>query len=218
MALHRQSINDPDGAAAYRRRIVKPFTKVGAAVLSLDHVVKDPDKNRGGYALGSVHKGNGLNGALFLLENQEAFGKGTRGVSHIFVTKDRPGRLRQEGQPTKISRKTILATMVVDCHIPENPEFHLYAPKSVADPIDDAAADIALRDRAWDILRQYGPLPTRALRAKLGGRTAAVGPALEPATCATTGTSRSCASPARRTRGAATTSCAARSTSRPSGE
>ncbi|WP_098956474.1 hypothetical protein [Pseudonocardia sp. N23] len=59
MALHGQAIREEDGAAAFRAALVKPFTRAGAAVVSLDHVVKDPEK-RGGYALGSIYKGNGL--------------------------------------------------------------------------------------------------------------------------------------------------------------
>ena len=42
-------------------------------------------------AYGSVHKGNALNGARFALQNVEPFGRGMRGRSHLFVTKDRPG-------------------------------------------------------------------------------------------------------------------------------
>ncbi len=46
MSLHGWGIHDEDGAAAYRRHLVKPFTAVGAAVLSADHVVKDREKTR----------------------------------------------------------------------------------------------------------------------------------------------------------------------------
>jgi hypothetical protein len=44
MSLHGQAIREEDGAAAFRRRLVKPFTAVGAAVLSLDRVVKDRER------------------------------------------------------------------------------------------------------------------------------------------------------------------------------
>jgi hypothetical protein len=96
MSLHGMKIREEDGAAAYRRRLVKPCTKVGAAVLSADHVVKDRDK-RGRDPLGSIHKGNGLTGSLIELENTEPFGRGRSGASHVFVNKDRPGYLRQHG-------------------------------------------------------------------------------------------------------------------------
>lgn len=114
MALHSQKINDPDGAADFRRKLVKPWTRRGAAVAAADHVVKDPGQNGMGYALGSVHKLNGLSGAGFLVENREAFGEGMKGNSGIYVVKDRPGQLRKAGKATAVPRKFHLAEMVID--------------------------------------------------------------------------------------------------------
>ena len=114
MALHAQKIYDPDGAAEFRRRLVKPWTRHGAAVACADHVVKDPNVNGSGYALGSVHKLNGLSGAGFLVENREAFGEGMKGNSGIYVVKDRPGQLRKAGKATGVARKFHLAEMVID--------------------------------------------------------------------------------------------------------
>ncbi len=113
MALHAQAIREEDGAAEFRRLLVKPWTAVGAAVAACDHVVKDAEA-RGRYALGSVHKGNALNGSLIVLENAEPFGRGERGVSRVYVTKDRPGHLRRHGQKTKIPGKSYLGMLVVD--------------------------------------------------------------------------------------------------------
>jgi hypothetical protein len=114
MALHGWSIREEDGAARFRRYLVKPFTAVGVATLSADHVVKDTER-RGRTALGSIHKVNGLSGALFLLETAEPFGRGARGRSHLSVLKDRPGYLRQHGRPDKSQRgKTYLGELVVD--------------------------------------------------------------------------------------------------------
>lgn len=113
MALHGQAIREEDGAADFRRRLVKPCTAVGAATLGADHVVKDRERRDLG-PLGSVHKGNGLSGSLILLENAEPFGRGARGRSHVFVTKDRPGHLRRAGKATKVPGKTLIGELVVD--------------------------------------------------------------------------------------------------------
>lgn len=129
MALHAQKINDPDGAADFRRRLVKPWTRHGVAVASADHVVKDPNQNGAGYALGSVHKLNGLSGAGFLVENREAFGEGMKGNSGIYVVKDRPGRLRKAGKPTNVARKFHVAEMVID-DSGDQWAFMLHAPKT----------------------------------------------------------------------------------------
>lgn len=114
MALHGMGINDADGASDWRRRIVRPWTRVGAAVVSLDHVVKDQEKNRQGYASGNAGKGNGITGAQFLVENLEPFGLGRDGASMVTVTKDRPAQLRRLGRPTKIPRKFFLGMLRVE--------------------------------------------------------------------------------------------------------
>lgn len=113
MSLHGHAIREEDGAAAFRRHLVKPCTAVGAATLSADHVVKDRERQGRG-PLGSVHKGNAVNGSLILIENAEPFGRGQRGRSHVFVTKDRPGHLRAAGRPTKTPGKTFMGELVVD--------------------------------------------------------------------------------------------------------
>lgn len=144
MALHGQKINDPDGAADFRRRLVKPWTRHGAAVAAADHVTKDPSVNGQGYALGSVHKLNGLSGAGFLVENREAFGEGLKGNSGIYVVKDRPGLLRKAGKPTSVPRKFHVAEMVID-DTGDAWSFELYAPRP--DEVDDPAFAEAQADR-----------------------------------------------------------------------
>lgn len=64
-----------DGAARFRRRLVSPFTRAGAAVLACDHLPMVHDASRRD-AYGSVHKGNALDGARILLENTAPFGRG----------------------------------------------------------------------------------------------------------------------------------------------
>jgi hypothetical protein len=134
MSLHRWGIRDEDGAASFRRYLVMPCTRVGAATMSADHVVKDKEA-RGRNAIGSIHKGNGLSGSLILLENAEPFGRGQRGRSHVFVTKDRPGFLRRYGRAdVKVPGKTFLGELVVDDSQRFVPDLELkfWAPKEPA--------------------------------------------------------------------------------------
>jgi len=130
MGLHGMPINDPEGATAWRNRLVKPFTTAGAAVLSADHVVKDADR-RTRYSFGSGHKGNALNGAMFELVNTEPFGRGRRGRSRLTVNKDRPGHLRRRGLPAP-GGKFYVGDLVVDDRRTFTPilEAVLYAPKA----------------------------------------------------------------------------------------
>lgn len=114
MALHGWDIRDESGVAAFRRTLIKPFKKIGAATLICDHVVKDREK-RGRTPLGSIHKLNGLDGAGLLLENVDPMGQGKRGASKLYVTKDRPGALRKHGSvDNSLPGKTYMGMFIVD--------------------------------------------------------------------------------------------------------
>ncbi|MEN3223392.1 hypothetical protein PUR22_21345 [Mycolicibacterium porcinum] len=128
MSLHGADIMAADGAASFRRNLILPCTRRGVATLACDHLpmVRDPGRRD---AYGSVHKGNALDGARIVLENEEPCGRGRRGVSHAFVTKDRPGYLRAHGRRTKTPGKTFIGTLVVDDSDPFRPfEMPFYAP------------------------------------------------------------------------------------------
>jgi hypothetical protein len=128
MSLHGDDSMATDGAAAFRRNIIKPCLRAGAATLSCDHVVKNSD-NRGRYAIGSGHKVNAIDGAAFLVENMEPFGRGLRGASSVYVTKDRPGQLRTHGKPTGIPGKTFIGVLVVDSTGDSSDFLTFWAPK-----------------------------------------------------------------------------------------
>jgi hypothetical protein len=180
MSLHRFGILDVDGAAAYRRVLVKPCTATGAVVLSADHVVKDRDK-RFRDPLGSIHKGNGLTGSLILLENVEPFGRGQKGASHVFVTKDRPGYLRRHGRPGKLPGKTYMGTLTLDDTRQHHqyPDLTFLAPRepdaATVEPVTQAEADDAAVLAAVNKLKEAGRQATmRAVEANAGiskGRT-----------------------------------------------
>jgi hypothetical protein len=70
MALHTADSMAADGASTFRRRLIVPFLRAGAATIACDHVPMSRDPNRRD-AYGSVHKGNTLDGARIALENVE---------------------------------------------------------------------------------------------------------------------------------------------------
>ena len=85
-------------------------------------------------------------GARFVIENAKPFGRGLRGVSYVFVTKDRPGQLRAHGKPTKLPGKTFFGTLIVDADLGSSADFRLglYAPSDD----DDTAATAGGSDLA----------------------------------------------------------------------
>jgi hypothetical protein len=146
MSLIGADIMAADGAATFRRRLITPFLRAGAASIACDHLpmVRDPHRRD---AYGSVHKGNALDGARIVLENTASFGRRMRGVSYLFVTKDRPGQLRARGRPSKLPGKTFIGTLVVDDSETFGPDFAMrfFAPKDDDQPSvdDDMATGLA---------------------------------------------------------------------------
>ncbi|WP_234808623.1 hypothetical protein [Mycolicibacter terrae] len=134
MALHSAGIKDVEGAAEFRRRLILPCLRAGAATLACDHLPMIRDAGRRD-AIGSVHKGNALDGARILLENVEPFGRGLRGASRVYITKDRPGYLRAQGEPSRaVPGKTYMGTLVVDDTDSAGPDFMtIWAPKADSD-------------------------------------------------------------------------------------
>ncbi|MEB4208752.1 bifunctional DNA primase/polymerase [Mycobacterium sp. 94-17] len=113
MALHGAEIKAAEGASEFRRRLVTPFLRAGAAVLSCDHLPMGTDHTRRD-AYGTVHKGNAIDGARFVLVNKEPFGRGMRGMSHVYLTKDRPGALRIHGRQTGVPGKSYFGALAID--------------------------------------------------------------------------------------------------------
>lgn len=94
---------DPNGnkdIAEFSFILPKQLQAYGAAVVCLDHLTKSTE-GRGRYALGGVHKLNGLDGAAYILENREPIGHDLKGRSYVRIAKDRPGQLRRHAENGK---------------------------------------------------------------------------------------------------------------------
>ncbi|MET8401419.1 AAA family ATPase [Streptomyces sp900116325] len=126
MSLFGLELKDNTDIAKFGRVLLRPLMNAGAAVVTLDHVVKSTE-NRGRYSIGGVHKLNGLNGVMYMLENRRPFGIGLTGKSTIRVAKDRPAQIRKNGLPHS-SGMHWYADLVVKSESAEFAEAHLYAP------------------------------------------------------------------------------------------
>lgn len=180
MSLHGLDINNNKDVAIFGRRVLRPLQDAGPAVLTLDHVVKSAD-NRGRYAIGGVHKLNGLNGVMYLMENVQPFGIGVKGMSRVRIAKDRPGQLRKEALPHK-SGLFWFADLVVDATQSGLIEAVLYPPIQSDDaPAEESAEDAlkakeeaAIKERAEAVLAllagSTGPLTQNAIEDLVPGR------------------------------------------------
>jgi hypothetical protein len=152
MSLHGDDTNQTDGAATFRRNIIKPFLAAGVTSLACDHVVKNSD-SRGRYAIGSVHKVNAIDGAALLMENIEPFGRGLRGASSVYITKDRPGQLRAHGRPvTGVPGKTLIGVLAVDASPEAGEDFLTFHPPREKDADETEAAGPSLADEVYRAL------------------------------------------------------------------
>jgi hypothetical protein len=116
--------------ARFGRLLTRQIAVRGPATLMLDHVVKDRE-GRGRYALGGVHKLNGIDGASLLLENRTPFGIGTTGRSSVLIAKDRPGQLRRDALASRGLHWW--ADLVVESYDESFMEVTLSAPQSQSD-------------------------------------------------------------------------------------
>lgn len=87
------SIKDNDDIARFLAALPRPLARNGAAVLILDHVVKDKD-TRGRWGIGGQHKLAGIDGGSYTLEIVTPFAIGKPGSSRLIINKDRHGQVR----------------------------------------------------------------------------------------------------------------------------
>ncbi len=87
---------DENSAADVTRfyvQVARPLARYGAAVVTIDHVVKDKE-SQGRYARGSTAKLAAIDGAVYKVEVVKPFGRGLVGSARIVVNKDRHGHIR----------------------------------------------------------------------------------------------------------------------------
>lgn len=101
LTLHGLDLGDNADVAKWLDLLPRPAARSGAAVLLIDHVVKDREM-RGRYALGAQHKLAGIDSA-YGLEVVEPFGRGRSGLVKVTVAKDRPGHVRQYAEGGQVA-------------------------------------------------------------------------------------------------------------------
>jgi hypothetical protein len=78
--------------AEFRRVLLRPLLRAGAAVVQIDHVTKDAN-TRGRYAIGSQHKLAAIDGAAFSFSIAKPFAPDADGLITLKVAKDRHGEV-----------------------------------------------------------------------------------------------------------------------------
>jgi hypothetical protein len=94
MSSAGMSIKENDDIARFYTALPRPLARTGAAVVMLDHVVKDKE-TQGRWGIGGQHKLAGVDGATYKLESVVPFARDKPGSSKLIVSKDRHGMVRQ---------------------------------------------------------------------------------------------------------------------------
>ncbi|MEU5624242.1 DnaB-like helicase N-terminal domain-containing protein [Streptomyces tendae] len=167
--------------AKFGRMLLRPLADTGAAVVPLDHVVKN-NESRGRYALGGVHKLNAVDGVQYMLEAVRPFGINTEGRSRLRIAKDRPAQIRRHALPGGRNPMHWFADLVIRSEGEEFAAAHLYPPierreeptERTAEEEKAAQEEQELKDREDVVLKVLGkstdPLSKKALEELISGR------------------------------------------------
>ena len=164
MNIHGFNLNDNEDIATFGRSLPRPLANCGLATVCLDHVAKNPD-GRGRYAIGGVHKLNGIDGAAFILENREPFGIDLTGRSAILIAKDRPGQCRKHGHRRK-DGLDYFGDLIVASHDKSYSEFEIQPPQERASEFKPTH----LMVKICAALNTHGPMSQRKIFATVGGK------------------------------------------------
>jgi len=170
-----KSKDDDDITAFYRAMPELIVRRTGAAVVTVDHVIKDKE-TRGRWPSGSERKVSALTGAAFSVRRSEPFGEGKRGLSEVWVAKDRAGGLRGWAGGADRDGMQQIGTFLIDSSSPQVFTCQIDPPLVEVEDHEDRGE--ALVQAITTYLRDYSGSTTRAIREAVPGRAEAVGAAL----------------------------------------
>lgn len=175
MSLHSLKSNDNDDLATFGRMVARPIAATGAAVTTLDHQPKDRE-NRGRYALGGVHKLNGLSGAAIIADNVAPFGTGLRGITRLRIAKDRPGQLRAHGLHAEGGMRWI-GDFILDTRDQAEPAF-IQPPTEAQKAAEEWRPTVVMEKVSEAFTKAKRPLTKSEIRDRVKARAALVQSAL----------------------------------------
>ncbi|TYB97132.1 AAA family ATPase [Micromonospora sp. WP24] len=175
MSLHGLEMKDNTDIAAFGKLLPRWLADRGPATVALDHVTKSAE-GRGRYAIGGVHKLNGLNGAAYVLENRRPFGVGLTGRSSVYITKDRPAQLRRHALPGR-EGMFWFGDLVITSHEQEFVEVSLTPPAS--NPETGQRPTTVMTKVSRILAENPGGLSKNAIEQMAGGKATVVRTALE---------------------------------------
>lgn len=169
LALEGLDLNSNSDIAEWLE-LPRQAARAGAAVIIVDHVVKDREA-RGRYAIGAQHKLAGVDVA-YTLEVIEPFGRGREGLVKVSVKKDRPGHVRQHAEEDRIALMRLVSL--------DNGRVTVaFEPPAERGQGSEAFRPTGIMEKISRALEQEQGLSMNAVRAAVGGKTKWIDLALE---------------------------------------
>lgn len=109
MTMHGYDLNGNADSALFQALLPRWIADHGPAVVMIDHVVKDKEK-QDRFALGAQHKLAGIDGVAYIVKMLQPFSRGKRGLARVEIAKDRPGHVREYAHGRTIAEFTLDAT------------------------------------------------------------------------------------------------------------
>lgn len=162
LAIHGLDLRDNTDVAKWLTLLPRPLAAAGAAVVLIDHVVKDREA-RGRYAIGAQHKLAGVDVA-YALDVVEPFGRGRDGLARLTVHKDRPGYLRQHSAGKRV------ADVALSSSDDGTVRIELHAPDGAGTAAPPTFRPTVLMERVSRALEEHPGLSKRAIREAVTGR------------------------------------------------
>lgn len=103
-----RSSTDNDDVTTVIRIALTPLARTGAAVVTIDHLPKNPDARTNGFAIGGSAKKRAMDGAYLRAEMIEPLAPGRLGKVRLYIEKDRHGRLKEHSPDGKHAGSFIL--------------------------------------------------------------------------------------------------------------
>ncbi len=166
LALHGLDLIDNKATATFHNMITKPLKLIGAAVIVIDHVLKDRERRVRG-PIGAQHKLAGVDVGIAVERVSPFAPGGHRGRSMLVIDKDRHGQLRGMAKDAKHLGDLVLTSQPDSDRI----EFQVVpAMAGAGDDSNEVAVDFSFAyemDRLSEILDSLG-IPPEAGRDRVG--------------------------------------------------
>jgi hypothetical protein len=154
-----------------------PLTNAGAAVVVIDHVVKNTQPGSGAFGArsprGAGSKLSAVSGAALMFSVLDAPSAYTDGRIEITIAKDRPGRIRVQKRSGKRLAGVLMSAPMSDGR--EGIMLTIHAAEEVSQMAEQKRFDLVCAEHISKIVKELGPISKTEIRKVLKERAEAKG-------------------------------------------